>query len=76
MAALYLGQDPQGATDMAAIWDACRKQRELVVKYWGSGQEFIGPDVEAEITILSDGWSVRVAAPAAGTALSTRSSAM
>lgn len=61
MAALYLGQDPQGATDMAAIWDACRKQRELVVKYWGSGQEFIDLMSKEEI-ILSDGWSGRVAA--------------
>ena len=61
MAALYLGQDPQGATDMAAIWDACRKQRDLVVKYWSSGQEFIDLMSKEEI-ILSDGWSGRVAA--------------
>ncbi len=61
MASLFLGQDPQGATDLPAIWDALRKQRDLVVKYWGSGQEFIDLMSKEEI-ILSDGWSGRVAA--------------
>lgn len=61
MASIYTGQDPQGATDTAAMWDACRKQRDLVVKYWGSGQEFIDLMSKEEI-ILSDGWSGRVAA--------------
>lgn len=61
MASIYTGQDPQGATDTAAMWDACRKQRELVVKYWSSGQEFIDLMSKEEI-ILSDGWSGRVAA--------------
>ncbi|HEY1382411.1 MAG TPA: extracellular solute-binding protein [Dongiaceae bacterium] len=60
MACLYLGQDPQGATDTKAMWDACRKQRDLVVKYWGSGQEFIDLMSKEEV-ILSDGWSGRVA---------------
>jgi spermidine/putrescine transport system substrate-binding protein len=60
MASLYLGQDPQGATDTKAMWDACRKQRDLVVKYWDSGQEFIDLMSREEI-ILSDGWSGRVA---------------
>jgi spermidine/putrescine transport system substrate-binding protein len=61
MASIYTGQDPQNATDTAAMWDACRKQRDLVVKYWGSGQEFIDLMSKEEI-ILSDGWSGRVAA--------------
>ncbi|TXH34155.1 MAG: extracellular solute-binding protein [Rhodospirillaceae bacterium] len=60
MAALYLGQDPQDPSDIKAIWDACRKQRELVVKYWSSGQEFIDLFAKEEI-VLSDGWSGRVA---------------
>ncbi|MGH6891566.1 MAG: ABC transporter substrate-binding protein, partial [Dongiaceae bacterium] len=60
MASIYTGQDPQGATDTAAMWDACRKQRDLVVKYWGSGQEFIDLLAKEEV-ILSDGWSGRVA---------------
>ena len=60
MACLHLGQDPQGATDMKAVWDACRKQRDLVVKYWSSGQEFIDLFAKEEI-ILSEGWSGRVA---------------
>jgi spermidine/putrescine transport system substrate-binding protein len=61
LASIYTGQDPQGATDVDAMWDACRKQRELVVKYWGSGQEFIDLMSKEEV-ILSDGWSGRVAA--------------
>ena len=60
MASIVTGQDPQGATDTAAMWEACRKQRELVVKYWGSGQEFIDLMSKEEV-ILSDGWSGRVA---------------
>jgi spermidine/putrescine transport system substrate-binding protein len=61
MASLYTGQDPQGATDTKTMWEACRVQRELVVKYWGSGQEFIDLMSKEEV-ILSDGWSGRVAA--------------
>ena len=60
MASIYTGQDPQGATDTKAMWEACRKQRDLVVKYWGSGQEFIDLMSKEEV-ILSDGWSGRVA---------------
>jgi len=61
MSSLHLGQDPQAATDINAIWDDLRKQRELVLKYWNSGQEFIDLMAKEEI-ILSDGWSGRVAA--------------
>jgi spermidine/putrescine transport system substrate-binding protein len=61
MASLLLGQDPQGATDIQAIYDSLRKQRELVVKYWSSGQEFIDLMAKEEV-IISDGWSGRVAA--------------
>jgi spermidine/putrescine transport system substrate-binding protein len=60
MAALYTGQDPQGTADTNAMWDACRNQRELVLKYWNSGQEFIDLMSKEEV-ILSDGWSGRVA---------------
>lgn len=60
MSSLYTGQDPQGATDTGAMWEATRKQRDLVLKYWGSGQEFIDLMSKEEI-ILSDGWSGRVA---------------
>jgi spermidine/putrescine transport system substrate-binding protein len=60
MACLKLGQDPQGATDPAAMWEAVRQQRELVLKYWGSGQEFIDLMSKEEI-VLSDGWSGRAA---------------
>lgn len=61
MASLLLGQDPQGATDINAVYDSLRKQRELVVKYWSSGQEFIDLMAKEEV-IISDGWSGRVAA--------------
>ena len=61
MACLALGQDPQGATDMKAVWESLRQQRELVVKYWASGQEFIDLMAKEEV-IVSDGWSGRVAA--------------
>lgn len=61
MACLALGQDPQGATDMNAVWESLRQQRELVVKYWNSGQEFIDLMAKEEV-IISDGWSGRVAA--------------
>jgi spermidine/putrescine transport system substrate-binding protein len=60
MASIYTGQDPQGATDTKSMWEACRKQRDLVVKYWDSGQEFIDLMTKEEI-VLSDGWSGRVA---------------
>jgi spermidine/putrescine transport system substrate-binding protein len=61
MASLALGQDPQGASDIKAVWEELRKQRELVLKYWSSGQEFIDLMAKEEI-IVSDGWSGRVAA--------------
>jgi spermidine/putrescine transport system substrate-binding protein len=37
MASIVTGQDPQGATDTAAMWEACRKQRELVVVILSDG---------------------------------------
>ena len=61
MACLALGQDPQGASDIKAVWESLRQQRELVVKYWNSGQEFIDLMAKEEV-IISDGWSGRVAA--------------
>jgi len=60
MAALHLGQDPQNASDMKAVWEACRKQRDLVVKYWSSGQELIDLLAKEE-AVVSDGWSGRIA---------------
>ena len=60
MASLHLGLDPQGPKDMKAVWDACRKQRDLVIKYWSSGQELIDL-FEKEEMIVSEGWSGRIA---------------
>ncbi len=40
-AALYTGQDPNNITDVNAVWDALREQRQLIKKYWESGAELM-----------------------------------
>jgi spermidine/putrescine transport system substrate-binding protein len=37
--ALYLGQDPNKLTDVDKVYDAWRKQRPLVLKYWSGTSE-------------------------------------
>lgn len=57
--ALQTGQDPNGATDMEAIWDAVRQHRDLALKYWASGAELMSLLAEEEIHV-TEAWSGRV----------------
>jgi len=57
--ALQTGQDPNGATDMDAIWDAIRAHRDLALKYWASGAELMSLLAEEEI-YTTEGWSGRI----------------
>jgi len=57
--ALQTDQDPNGATDMEAIWDAIRTHRDLSLKYWGSGAELMSLLAEEEIH-ATEGWSGRI----------------
>lgn len=58
-ASLQTGQDPNGATDMDAIWDALRTHRDLLLKYWSSGAELMSLLAEEEIYV-TEAWSGRV----------------
>ena len=58
-ASLQTGQDPNGATDMDAVWDAVRTHRDLLLKYWGSGAELMSLLAEEEIYV-TEGWSGRI----------------
>jgi spermidine/putrescine transport system substrate-binding protein len=60
-AALYTGQSPNNITDLDAVWDALRKQRELMKKYWESGSELMSLLGNGEISATA-AWSGRVAA--------------
>ena len=60
-AALYTGQDPNDIKDLAAVWDALRKQRDMVKKYWASGAELMSLLANEEI-YATVAWSGRVAA--------------
>ena len=60
-AALHTGQSPNNMTDLKAIWDALREQRELMKKYWASGAELMSLLANGEI-YATVAWSGRVAA--------------
>ncbi|WP_163851200.1 extracellular solute-binding protein [Pseudooceanicola aestuarii] len=58
-AALQTDQNPNGATDVEACWDAVRQHRDLSLKYWGSGAELMSLLAEEEIHV-TEGWSGRI----------------
>jgi spermidine/putrescine transport system substrate-binding protein len=58
-ASLQTGQDPNGATDMDAVWGAVRANRDLLLKYWQSGAELMSLLAEEEIYV-TEGWSGRI----------------
>ncbi len=58
-ASLQTGQDPNGATDMDAVWDAVRTHRDLALKYWTSGAELMSLLAGDEIYV-TEGWSGRI----------------
>lgn len=60
-AALYTGQSPNNMTDLKAIWNALREQRNLIKKYWSSGAELMSLLANGEI-YATVAWSGRVAA--------------
>jgi len=59
--ALYTGQNPNDIKDLNAVWDALRKQRDMVKKYWASGAELMSLLANEEI-YATVAWSGRVAA--------------
>jgi len=60
-AALYTDQHPNKIADMKAVWDALRKQRKMIKKYWGSGAELMNLLANEEI-YATPAWSGRIAA--------------
>jgi spermidine/putrescine transport system substrate-binding protein len=60
-AALYTDQHPNNIKDMKAVWDALRKQRKMIKKYWGSGAELMNLLANEEI-YATPAWSGRIAA--------------
>ncbi|MGX1098813.1 extracellular solute-binding protein [Amorphus sp. MBR-141] len=58
-ASLQTDQDPNNATDMDAVWDAVRQNRDLLLKYWSSGAELMSLLAEEEIYV-TEGWSGRI----------------
>ncbi|MEX1035480.1 MAG: extracellular solute-binding protein [Sneathiella sp.] len=58
-ASLQTGQDPNNATDMEAVWNAVRENRDLLLKYWSSGAELMSLLAEEEI-YATEAWSGRV----------------
>jgi len=59
--ALHTGQHPNKIKDMKAVWNALRKQRKMIKKYWGSGAELMSLLANNEI-YATVAWSGRVAA--------------
>ena len=59
--ALTSDQDPNDIKDTEAAWDAVRKNRDLLLKYWSSGAELMNLLGNEEIW-LTEAWSGRVAA--------------
>ena len=57
--ALQTDQDPNDIKDMDAVWDAVRKNRDLLLKYWASGAELMSLLAEEEIYV-TEGWSGRI----------------
>ena len=60
-AALHTGQSPNNITDLDAVWDALKEQRDLMKKYWESGSELMSLLGNGEI-YATVAWSGRVAA--------------
>ncbi|MEJ2631836.1 MAG: extracellular solute-binding protein [Acidihalobacter sp.] len=60
-AALQTSQNPNDIKDMNAVWDAIRKNRDLVLKYWSSGAELMSLLANEEIYV-TEAWSGRIAA--------------
>ena len=60
-AALHTGQSPNEITDLKAVWEALREQRDLMKKYWSSGAELMSLLANEEI-YATVAWSGRVAA--------------
>lgn len=60
-AAVYLGDDPNNISDVNKVWDALRKQRRLVKKYWDSGAEVMDLFAKEEI-VVGDIWNTRASA--------------
>ncbi|MEJ8570014.1 extracellular solute-binding protein [Microbaculum marinum] len=58
-ASLQTDQDPNNATDMDAVWNAVRENRDLLLKYWTSGAELMSLLAEEEIYV-TEGWSGRI----------------
>ncbi len=58
--ALHTGQNPNEIKDLDAVWDALRKQRDMVKKYWASGAELMSLLANEEI-YATVAWSGRVA---------------
>ncbi|MCF8467063.1 MAG: extracellular solute-binding protein [Sneathiella sp.] len=58
-ASLQTDQDPNNATDMDAVWNAIRTNRDLLLKYWSSGAELMSLLAEEEI-YATEAWSGRV----------------
>lgn len=56
---LQTDQDPNGASNMDAVWDAVRTHRDLSLKYWGSGAELMSLLAEQEI-YATEAWSGRI----------------
>lgn len=60
-AALQTDQNPNDIQDMDAIWNAVRKNRDLVLKYWHSGAELMKLLASEEIWV-TEGYSGRIRA--------------
>ncbi|HEY9573824.1 MAG TPA: extracellular solute-binding protein, partial [Pusillimonas sp.] len=58
--ALISGQDPNDVKDLDAMWDALRKHRSMIRKYWTSGAELMSLLSTNEI-VATQGWSGRIA---------------
>ena len=66
--ALYLGLDPNDIqvdgsyeAGMEAIWDSVREQRELVTRYWSTGDEHVRMYAEGE-ALVGEAWGGRIKA--------------
>jgi spermidine/putrescine transport system substrate-binding protein len=78
LTALYVGQDPNNLTDVEKVYEALRRQRPLVLKYYGgttemqnlvaNGEAWVGEFVGGRTLILKEqGVPVEYIIPASGT---------
>jgi len=58
--ALISGQDPNDVKDLDVMWNALRKHRSMLRKYWASGAELMSLLSTNEI-VATQGWSGRIA---------------